>query len=152
MLYQGKEELGQEKALARSGGADNMPVGVSLGQADFQGERKSWQRPKRAKGEFRFSYAGNQRREPVHRSWPSSVSTSSGVLVFPNACCQTGARYISAGFAEVGSALVLKKNRWPSAGCFNWVKVSSVHSFRVCAISFVWAKTAIDSAGVWKSA
>src|ERR687895_417105 len=129
-----------------------MPVGVGLGEPDFQRQRKAGQQPKRAKGELRFSDIRANPREDVHFSSSSSLSTSSGVVVDPNACCQRGARYISAGFADVGSAIVLKKNRCPSVCCFSWVKACSVHSLRVWAIAFVWAKTAMESADVWKSA
>src|ERR671915_1440940 len=128
-----------------------MLVGVGLGQADVEGQRKSWQRPKRSQGESRFSEVRANPFEYIHLPL-SSFSTRSGVLASPKACSHSGARYITVGAAKVGLSMVLKKKRCPSPGCTSFVKASSVHSLRVCAIAFVWAKTAMDSAEVWKSA
>src|SRR5918999_1257134 len=111
MFDQGEKKLCQKKALATACGADNMPVGVGLGEADSQGEPENWQGTKRPNGKSWRGYAGKQCREPVHRSWPSSI-TSSEVFDSLNACCQIGERYIVVGLAVIVSRLV-KKNRSP---------------------------------------
>jgi hypothetical protein len=75
----------------------------------------------------------------------SLARRSNGVGASPNACFQTGVKYISVGLAVAGSR-AQKKNRSPCSGWCISCNACSVQRLSVAAISLVAAKTAIESA------